>query len=303
MPCEEKCISFPVRSPSINFSPPSARPSHLLATAASPGGSYSEAIEKQNIGPNSRPVPQIPSELATCIREAPAGNTHQMAIERLLNPSPPPAAPIFQNLLPISKLLIPAKKSSPNTTYRCTECHRIYRKRASFQYHIGKDHLHIYPVKSNSQPKPLPPLTCICGRLVCSWKEYLLCFSNHCCGEWRARTDSDHLLLHALEETIGSFRTRINQEFPSLTHDLVDRLARAQLRQFGCVIENIRKHAQRAVHHGCNEYCFSKSLPHEVADASRGSFTSTFFLSLDKLSGIFECPCCLQVKVNTLYHI
>jgi hypothetical protein len=149
----------------------------------------------------------------------------------------------------------------------------------------------------------LPPLTCICGRLVCSWKEYLLCFSNHCCSEWRALTDSDRLLLRALEESIGSFRSRINQEFPKLTHELVDRLARAQLRQFGCVIENIGKHAQRAVHHGCNEYCFTKSLPHEVVDAFRGSFTSPFFLFPDKLSGIFECPCCLQVKVNTPYHI
>jgi hypothetical protein len=133
-----------------------------------------------------------------------------------------------------------------------------------------------------------------------------LCFSNHCCGEWRVLTDSDRLFLRALEQTIDSFRSRINQEFPRLTHELVDRLARAQLRQFGRVIENIGKHAQTAVHNGCNKYCFMNSLPREVVDAFRGRFTSPFFLSslsLDKLSGMFECPCCLQVKVNTPHHI
>lgn len=154
----------------------------------------------------------------------------------------------------------------------------------------------------NSQTKPLLPLTCVCGRLVCSWNEYLLCSSNHCCGEWRAPTDSD-CLLRAM--AIDSFRSRINQEFPSLTHELVDRLARAQFRQFGRVIENIRKHAQRAVHHGCNRYCFTNNLPREVVDAFRGSCTSPNFLSLilDKLSGVVECPCCLQVHVTTPYHI
>jgi uncharacterized C2H2 Zn-finger protein len=50
-------------------------------------------------------------------------------------------------LLPLSRLLIPPKTSSPNTTYRCITCNRIYRKRASLQYHIGKVHLHIYPVR------------------------------------------------------------------------------------------------------------------------------------------------------------
>ncbi|KAH1805564.1 hypothetical protein KXX35_000942, partial [Aspergillus fumigatus] len=66
--------TVPDQSPSIEFSPPSATPSHLLATAASPGGAYSEAIEKYNIGPNFHPVPQMPSELATCIREPLADN-------------------------------------------------------------------------------------------------------------------------------------------------------------------------------------------------------------------------------------
>jgi hypothetical protein len=103
----------------------------------------------------------MPSELATCIRGPPADNlpawpwhvnytrsdTHQMAIESLLNPSPPAAAPIFQDLLPISKLLIPPKTSTPNSTYRCIACYQICRKRASLQYHIGKVHLHIYPVR------------------------------------------------------------------------------------------------------------------------------------------------------------
>lgn len=133
----------------------------------------------------------------------------------------------------------------------------------------------------------------------------LLCLSNHCCGEWQTIADSDRLLLRALEQTIDSFRSRINQKFPSLTHELVDRLARAQLRQFGCVIENIGEHAQRALQHGCNEDCFTNRLPREVIDDFRGSFTSPFFLSLslDKLCGIFECPCCLQIKVNTPYHI
>ncbi|KAB8074382.1 hypothetical protein BDV29DRAFT_191063 [Aspergillus leporis] len=248
----------------------------------------------------------MPSELDTCIREPPAdnlparpwhdnstrSNTHRMAIESFLNPSPPAATPIFQDLLPIAKLLLPPecppKTSSPNTTYKCIACYRIYRKRASLQYHIGTVHLPIYPTK------PWPPLTCVCGRLVCSWNENLLCFSNHCCGEWRALTDSDRLFLRALEQTIDSFRSRINQEFPRLTHELVDRLARAQLRQFGRVIENIGKHAQTAVHNGCNKYCFMNSLPREVVDAFRGRFTSPFFLSslsLDKLS------------VNTPYHI
>lgn len=133
-------------------------PSHLLATAASSGRSYSEAIEKYDISPNSRPVPQMPSELATCIRGPPAdnlparpwhdnytrSNTHQMAIERLLNP-------FFQDLLPIAKLLLPPetppKTSSPNTTYRCLACYRIYRTHASLQYHIGTVHLPVYPVR------------------------------------------------------------------------------------------------------------------------------------------------------------
>lgn len=132
-----------------------------------------------------------------------------------------------------------------------------------------------------------------------------MCLSNHCCGEWRTLAGSDRLLLHALEQTIGSFRSRINQEFPRLTHELVDRLARAQLRQLGCVIENIGEHAQRALQHGCSEYCFTNRLPSEFVNNFRGSFTSPFFLasSLDKLSGTFECPCCLQVKVNAPYHI
>jgi hypothetical protein len=144
-------------------------PLHLLATAASPGGSYSEAIEKHDIGLNSRPVPQMPSELDTCIREPPAdnlparpwhdnstrSNTHRMAIESFLNPSPPAATPIFQDLLPIAKLLLPPecppKTSSPNTTYKCIACYRIYRKRASLQYHIGTVHLPIYPVRHLSR--------------------------------------------------------------------------------------------------------------------------------------------------------
>jgi hypothetical protein len=105
-----------------------------------------------------------------------------------------------------------------------------------------------------------------------------------------------------LEETIESFISQIKQEFPLLAHTLIDRLARAQLRQFGSVIENMKQHARAVEHNPCKagNHCFVKSLPSLIVGASQNRAiinAPSFSSSLAKLPAKLECPYCLQIRV------
>ncbi|KAF5861115.1 hypothetical protein ETB97_000626 [Aspergillus alliaceus] len=184
---------------------------------------------------------------------------------------------IFQDLLSIDKLLIPpkSKPETVSTIYICITCYELYRYRNILKKHVENGHL----------PDRLPP-TCVCGRLVCSRDEYLLCFSNHCMDEanrtamegedmqdsayWTA-SDSQR---RTLENIMGSFISRINQEFPGLAHKLIHRLARAQLRHFGRVIGNMKEHAQALGPDHCQagDRCFLKSLPSLIVKTSQSNY-------------------------------
>jgi hypothetical protein len=220
-------------------------------------------------------------------------------------PNSSPSETVFQNLQSIDKLLLPPKSTAEtiSTIYRCIECSELYHYRNVLKKHVEKGHL----------PDPLP-LTCVCGRLVCSRDEYLLCFSNHCMDkanltatEGEDMQDSAYWVVsdsqrRTLENVMGSFISRINQRFPGLAHKLIQRLARSQLRQFGRVIGNMKEHAQALEPDSCQagDLCFLKSLPSLIVGASQDkaiinapSFSST----LAKLPAVFECPYCLQIRV------
>ncbi|EDP47908.1 C2H2 finger domain protein [Aspergillus fumigatus A1163] len=220
-------------------------------------------------------------------------------------PNSSPSEAVFQELQSIDKLLLPPKSTAEtiSTIFRCIVCSQLYHYRNTLKNHVKNGHL----------PHPLP-LTCVCGRLVCSRDEYLLCFSNHCMDEAnRTATeredmkDSEYwvpsdLQRRTLENIMGSFISRIKQEFPGLALKLIQRFARSQLRQFGRVIGNMKEHAQALELDSCQagDMCFLKSLPSLVVGASQckaiinaPSLAST----LAKLPAVFECPYCLQIRV------
>lgn len=105
-----------------------------------------------------------------------------------------------------------------------------------------------------------------------------------------------------LEKTIESFISQIKQEFPLLAHTLIDRLARAQLRQFGSVIKNMKQHARAVEHNPCKagNHCFVKILPSLIVGASQNRAiidAPPFSSSLANLPATFECPYCLKTRV------
>ncbi|KAF7166809.1 hypothetical protein CNMCM6106_002507 [Aspergillus hiratsukae] len=225
---------------------------------------------------------------------------------------------IFQDLLSIAKLLIPSKStpetSLPNTKYKCIKCSGQYSSRFTLRRHFETTHLlriwftcpecpsfrafeedelrnHVTyfhfrgltqdDIDACSNPV-VPPVT----------------LEEHMQDPTRRAVTAPDPQLRTLEQTLDSFKSRIIQEFPKLTPSLVDRLARAQLRRFGIVVENMENHAADLGSCKAGDGCFTKSLPSQIIKASQGRtiITTPYSLPLEKLPSKFECPYCLQIQ-------